>query len=269
MDVARAAGFVAREAMQRHVGVVFAGLAAAGAVLLAAVRTTAAARPAIPAAWIIGTIYVAAPFLVLTLHPQKSEVVVGALVPGIVLLVVAAWMSVSRRADPASLRFFAGAVAAATLALFARGQRMPAYSPETRADIRQVNTIADTLYSRVSAGNLREPHVAVDYITDSLDAQVLRVVVYERKRRWMQFRIMLPTGIAEPTSELVHERLAKSDFVFLTEEAPVGPYPFDRKLAEMRPDVRAWCEANLRAADRFTLFGRRMVLYQRREIPLP
>jgi hypothetical protein len=37
----------------------------------------------------------------------------------------------------------------------------------------------------------------------------------------------------------------------------------------MRPAVRAWCEANLRATERFTLFGRRIVLYQRRDIPFP
>jgi hypothetical protein len=77
----------------------------------------------------------------------------------------------------------------------------------------------------------------------------------------------LPTGTGEPADALVMERLAQSDFVFLTEEAPAGHHPFDRKLATMRPQVRAWCEANLRPAERFTLFGRRMVLYQRREIP--
>ena len=38
-------------------------------------------------------------------------------------------------------------------------------------------------------------------------------------------------------------------------------------LVRMRPQLRAWCEANLRATERFELLGRRMVLYQRREIP--
>ena len=79
----------------------------------------------------------------------------------------------------------------------------------------------------------------------------------------------LPNGIAAPTEEEVFARLALSDFVFLTEEAPAGGYPFDQKLAALRPKLRAWCETNLRMAERFTLFERRMVLYQRREIPFP
>jgi hypothetical protein len=65
------------------------------------------------------------------------------------------------------------------------------------------------------------------------------------------------------------ERLAQSDFVFLTDEGHDGAYPYDRKLTSMRPQLRAWCEAKLRPAERFTLFGRRMTLYQRREFPFP
>ena len=64
------------------------------------------------------------------------------------------------------------------------------------------------------------------------------------------------------------ERLARSDFFFLTENEPSGLYPYDRKLAAMRPRLRAWCEENLQLAHRFDLLGRRMALYQRREIPL-
>jgi hypothetical protein len=37
----------------------------------------------------------------------------------------------------------------------------------------------------------------------------------------------------------------------------------------MRPQLREWCDANLRGVDRFTLLGRSIVLYQRREIPFP
>jgi hypothetical protein len=132
-----------------------------------------------------------------------------------------------------------------------------------------VNAIADRIYARSRAANLQPPRISVDYVTDAFDAHAFRVIVYERKRVWVPFDIRLPTGIAEPSDALVIERLGESDFVFLTEEAPVGVYPFDKKLVAMRPVVREWCEANLRATERFTLFGRRIVLYQRREIPFP
>src|SRR5262249_55214697 len=109
--------------------------------------------------------------------------------------------------------------------------------------------------------------IAVDHVTDALDGQVLRVVCYERHHVWMPFDMTLPSGIAAPSELEVMERLQRSDFVFLTEESPSGQYPFDHKLEELRPHLPAWCEATLHATEHFTFAGRRMVLYERHEIP--
>jgi hypothetical protein len=79
----------------------------------------------------------------------------------------------------------------------------------------------------------------------------------------------LPTGIAEEKPSVLHDRLAQSDFVFLTESGPVGNWPYDKEMHALEPQNQAWCDAHLRPVDRFGLFGQRMVLYQRREIPLP
>ena len=99
---------------------------------------------------------------------------------------------------------------------------------------------------------------------------MLRVICYERQHVWMQFEMTLPTGIAEPAESVVREQLSRSDFVFLgSDDTPAGPYPYDQKLAALRPQLRAWCDAHLRPAVHFTLLGRRVVLYQRREIPFP
>ena len=268
MGVVRSVSFVLGHLAQRHLGIFFGAIALVGTVVLAFGRTNRTSSSQ-GDGWIVAAVFLGSPLLILSLHPQKSEVVVGALAPGVVTLTLAAWATAARRASPVFVSSFAAAVVLVVLAFFARAQGTAAYSPSTLADIRQVNTIADRVFTRVRVAGLREPRVAVDHITDALDGQVLRVIGYERKHGWIPFHMTLPTGIAEPTDAVVMERLRQSDFVFLTEEAPAGPYPFDRKLAAMRPQLRAWCEANLRRADGFTLFGRRMVLYQRREIPFP
>jgi hypothetical protein len=185
------------------------------------------------------------------------------------MLTIAAWLTAARRASSGTLSVLMVGSMISALLFFIRGQVPPAYPPATIAEFRQVNTIADHIFSHARAAKLSQPKVAVDYITDAFDGQVLRVVCYERHHVWLPFEMTLPTGIDEPTDAVVTERLARSDFVFLTEEAPIGPFPFDRKLAALRPQLRAWCEANLRATEHFTVFGRRMVLYQRREIPFP
>ena len=268
MGLGRSLRFVFAQLAQRHLGIFFGALVAGGTVALAITRSKVR-QPANKDAWVVGAVFLLSPALVLTLHPQKSEVVVSALAPGVILLAIAAWATAAQKASNSARSVFATVVTVVTLLFFVRTQVPPAFTPAALAEIRQVNTIADRVFARARAAGLREPKVAVDYITDSLDGQVLRVITYERKRVWLLFDMTLPTGIGEPTEAVVMERLARSDFVFLTEAAPVGPYPFDRKLAELNPQLRAWCESHLQAAERFTLYGRRMVLYQRRNLPLP
>lgn len=283
LNLWRSLAFVVQQLAGRHLGIFFGGLALVGTIGFAVFRSGASAP--IPGAryrLFLAATFLLAPALVLTLHQQKSEIVVSALVPGVVLLVVALWLRLAPGRSlpagdfpaPARARShvhgsIAPGIAIAALAFFAVAQLRPANDAANRADFDRVALLADQIFARANAGGLREPRIAVDYITDCLDAQVLRVFCYERHRVWVPFEMTLPISIAEPSEGEVMERLARSDFVFLSEEAPAGNFPFDHKLAALRPMLRAWCEEHLRAVERFPLFGRRMVLYQRREIPLP
>jgi hypothetical protein len=268
MGIGRSLRFVFEQLGVRHLGGFFGALALAGAVTLAAVRTRHR-RPLPGSWWIVGLIFALSPLLILTLHRQKSEVVIGALVPGVIVLIVALWNLAARRTTPIFEWIFSSLVMLATVVVFARGQMATAYPPSIQEDIRRVNTLADQIYTRSQAARLKPPRISVDYVTDAFDAHAFRVIVYERKKVWIPFDIRLPTGIGEPSDALVMERLKESDFVFLTESDSAGIYPFDRKLAAMRPQLREWCDLNLRGVERFTLLGRSMVLYQRREIPFP
>jgi hypothetical protein len=267
MGVRASVSFVFGQLGQRHLGIFFGVIAAAGTLAFASLRGE---RRSVPRGmWIVGMIFLFAPALVLALHRQKSDVVLSALAPGAVLLAVALWLQFGRAAGREKTSWFAaGAIACGALAFFTQRQLRPAFDPATLREIGKVNALADALYARVKAAPFAEPNIAVDYITDCLDAEVLRVIFYERHGAWLPIRMTLPTGVAEPTTSETMERLARSHFVFLTEEAPPGLYPYDRKLAELRPQLRAWCEEHLRLVERFELFGRRMALYQHREIPL-
>lgn len=260
--------FVAQEAGQRHLGNVFALLAVAATAGLLLWRRRAPESPN-DAPWVVSALFLAAPCLVLTLHPQKSPVVVSALVPGIVLAVICGWLAAARRASGASITAVAAITSVAAIGFFVRAQLTPVFDEPTRADIRKVNSLADQLFLRSRQAGLAEPKIAIDHITDSLEGNALRVVVYERHHVWVPFDRALPSGIFEPSEELVMARLAQSDFVFLTDDDSAGPYPFDRKVAGMRSRLRGWCEANLRLVEQFRLLGRPMVFFQRRELPLP
>jgi len=100
-------------------------------------------------------------------------------------------------------------------------------------------------------------------VTDCLDGQVLRVICYERKHVWVPFIMTLPTGITEAPESLLMERLANSDFIFLTEAGPSPGWPDDRQMRALLPRTQAWCAANLQRVERFSIFGKQMVLYRR------
>lgn len=266
--------FIGDHLLHRHLGWVVVIVSVAGILLLALARRLSShsekpSAPATPCSWPVGLLFFFGPGLILFLHKQKSEVVVSALVPGLLLLVADRWVALSRHLNPRALQVFAGLVTLVAFIPFNLQQRAPAFSPETLAEIRRVNSLADELVSRTRRAGRTELRVGVDYITDALDAQVLRVICYERQRAWLAFHMTLPTGIFEPDEATVMRRLAESDFVFLTVDGPEGHYPFDRTLAQLRPQLTAWCEAHLRAVNEFTLGGRRMRLYQKRELPFP
>jgi hypothetical protein len=272
---------------ERHLGSFFGVFAAVITILFIAARIWNQRRPsndsaihsecafarkgAVLETTLLGIAFVLAPALVLTLHPQKSEVVLGALVPGMILLIIAAWFVSGRpdRLDRTLQSSLATMIVITALGYFGRAQSIQFEDPALLANLRQVNALADYIFTTSEAAKLERPRVAVDYITDALDAQVLRVVCYERHRVWKDFNMTLPTGVSDPEAEVVRHRIAESDFVFLTKDGPPGNrYPFDRKLTEMRPELRTWCDDHLSVVNHFVLLGQSLVLYQRRELPL-
>jgi hypothetical protein len=192
-------------------------------------------------------------------------------------MVLGAWAAllefIRPRRAPAALDRLAAGLAAVSLlgggGYFLARQVQRPFSVEFARDARKVNALADDIFNRSRRAGLANPRVGVDQVTDCLDGQVLRVICYERHRVWEPFVMTLPTGIGEEKEPVLMDRVARSDFVFLTESGPIGGWPYDREMRALLPKTRAWCDAHLYPVDRFTLFDRRMVLYQRRDIPLP
>lgn len=226
---------------------------------------------------ILGALFILGPAIVLPLQNQDFSVVLGVAVPGAVLILLALCAELRNRAaarvSVSVMARFSTAAALITLAVgggyFVARQIAAPYDAAFAADTRRVNALADRVFAGVRAGRIVQPRVAVDQVTDCFDGQILRVVCYERHQVWVPFAMELPTGIAAaPESELM-ANLADSDFVFATEDGAPGPWPYDQEMFALRPKILAWCDSHLRLVERSTVFGRRIALYQRRDIPLP
>jgi hypothetical protein len=221
--------------------------------------------------WLPAMLFFAAPFLILSVHDEKSFVTISALVPPLLLLVLEGWaFLLVRRPQRARFRLLPALSAAVVLgagaAHFLSCQAAPSYDAGFATDARALNRFADRISILSRRAGLTEPKVAVDQVTDSLDGQVLRVMAYERQHVWQSFVLMLPTGIAAQDSRYLEDRMHQSDFVILHAEGSDGIYPFDHEMTRLLPETRAWCDRHLTVIERFTLFGRAWTLYARREI---
>ncbi len=207
------------------------------------------------------------PVVILTLHPQKTPQVLGIVLPGVACLVIIPTVR-ALATGRARVRWgITASVAVVSLALFLVRMARDPHPPGFRAEVQRVAFAADLIVAESKRAGLISPRVAVDRITDSLDAQVLRVLCYERHRHWYPLIMTLPTGIAPEDPALIWERFEHSDFVFLTREGGVQHFPFDRQLSGMRPEIWQWAEATLTPLADLPLSDSHMVLFQR--IPAP
>lgn len=229
------------------------------------------------AGWFLaGLAFLLLPAAVLIFHRQKSEFVLGVLVPGVVLLVLWLWQLLWTRIDfvspPAWRRLLPAIPALAALGaggfFFVQRQLGFPHSPEFLTSVREVNRMADRIFTASRTLGLTHPYIGVDQIVDFIDAPILQVICYERHHVWVPFVIQLPDSILADRDESILYRLKLCDFVVLTDEMPGdGYWPYDKQMRRLYPQLKEWCDTHLQPVETFHPFGRRMTLYQRRAHP--
>ncbi|MFA5265739.1 MAG: hypothetical protein WC378_18115 [Opitutaceae bacterium] len=203
------------------------------------------------------------PSIVLILHAQKSFVVVSILLPGLVMLSIALlalfWMRLPRlaRGGMSTLVFLGG------ISVFAHQMFVRKPPAELATYTRKVTDLALDIYRRAQLAGLQSPRVAIDQVNDIADAQIMRVLVYERRHVWVPFEMTLPISIAAAPEEEIMARIGKSDFVLLTTGGRYADYPFDRQTREMEPRMRAWCDRNMLFLEEFSIYDMKLRYYQR------
>ena len=269
-NFAESASWVLREWQHLHLGSRFWAVSALGflaAIILAwRVRRRAAPTPS-PAADFAALLAPAAVLLgsaiILILHPQKSSVVLGNLSAGLIALVAFLLAATLGRAGPAWSARVSLAFLGLSLGLHLSQLTRTGPDPGVRADARTVFSIVDQVAAISAERGWESPRVGVDRVTDSLDAQVMRVILYERHRRWIPLRMTLPTSIAETEEWIIAERIAQSDFLIVGVTGERGDWPYDRQLRRRRAETLLWCETHFTELRTFTFEGETMKLFVR------
>lgn len=220
----------------------------------------------------IGIAFFLSPLITLSLHKQISSVVLGILTPGIILFTMSflAPMFAAWERKSALVQYNRGiaifVIATLTLGLSNYSFRMlnPPYSKEFISESKELNLVVDVIYDKIINSGLKEPKIASDQVTDFLDAQIFRVMIYERKNVWLPLVMTLPTGIFKEDPQLLLNRLYQSDFVFLTDSTAIaGAFPYDKQMRILYPELQRYCESNMKLVGKFHFFGRDVSLYSK------
>lgn len=263
----------------RHLGWVFGGfvltLTLIPLLLESFWERLRAVRPQLDRDWLFAAaLFLFVPAAILCLHRQKSEYVLGILAPGLVLLLLCVWhvmfpgiATLVPRLGSKLTAWVAAAALVLGLGYFVQRQAAPVGDAALLADSRKVRELVERLHQFSQHSGTPDPSIGVDQVRDALDGWCMRVVNYERHHVWMTIHTQLPVGILVMEEPLVFERLAKCDFVFLTDmQRGNGYWPYDHQMRTLYPRLKDWCDTHLEKVDSFPIFEREMSLYQRRAL---
>ena len=226
----------------------------------------------------LGLTFFIVPLLMLALHKQVSPAVLGILVPGIFVLVMSFLAPLIAFFERCTVylqarRYLVIFLVGISFSLgFFNYTYLLLYSSSSRefiSDSMKLNLIVDDIYERLVKSGIKEPTIASDRVTDFLDAQIFRVIIYERKKVWLPLVMTLPTGIFKENDQFLMERLYKSDLVFVTDSSNVeGSYPYDEQMQNLYPKLLLYCEENMVKLGRYHFFDRDITLYARPSLAL-
>jgi hypothetical protein len=227
------------------------GLGVAVALLLIRTRpgvnatSSACSRFSLGSAGAVALAFLFTPAAVLAFYPEKVSQTLSILIPGAFWIIVLAWVFLARRVAPPVVAAIGGVAVVAGALLFASSEIKKAETAQTEEDFRKINALSDYLYYRAEESGLEQPSVAVTWNLDGLNAGAFQVLGFERHHRFLPLIPVLPTGLFATTRDTVMHGLANSDFVCLIDKA-VANWPYDREMNELLPEMRGWCDANLK-----------------------
>jgi hypothetical protein len=199
----------------------------------------------------VGVTFMIAPLLILACEKQVSYVVLSILSPGLVLILLSVLLPVFEvlrsRFEKFSVLWIAS-LCILSISIFFQNCLIFKASPIAAQEIidsRKIDNVVNLIYELAQKNGDENLKIGIDRVSDFIDAQILRVAVYERTGKWFNFYMTLPTGISQERDELLFDRLSRSDIIFLSDSpANIPTFPYDRQMIRLAPKFQEYCDKN-------------------------
>jgi hypothetical protein len=206
------------------------------------------------------------PLSILTLDVSKSPVAGGILIgPVFWLIVVTAFRMLPEGREIRGLANKVTSIVAAAVFLFGMGSYMLTtskhlYDDKDKIEREKVVTMYQEIGAYCERHGITRPVLSFDRVTDYFVSYLFDVIHYERTGHYVEAQGALGGSIFFPGKETAMDLIRKSDVVFLgagmDDRAETSPYPFDREMARIKPDLRLYLEKERVKLKSYSLFGK-------------
>jgi hypothetical protein len=273
LTLAESLDWLLSESLLRQLGLVACALGAGAAVALKLASARRNGGEAFPGGrgghaanpWVPVLLFLAAPAAVLFLHPDKAAQPLEIVAAPLAWVIILVWVRLAPRVEGPVLARIAAGVAALGFAYYGYAQLRDPVPAALQAQYRDENALGDYLFFRSEEAGIFHPRVAVTWVLDGIGADPFELMGWERHGRWLRFVATLPTGLLPAPEGVIRERLSESDFVCLVTRAPVE-WPSDKQMEALLPEMRRWCDANLRRVAALDEAEFSAVIYERRTL---
>ncbi len=207
------------------------------------------------------------PYLVLNVGAMKSPVVGDILLPPLIWIALAPLIATAGVWREGNWGGVLRVGAIATLLVGGVAQLNSAASPSLYTSMgedgpRTMQAI-DDLAEACNKKGLASPEVFLDASTHEMNGRVFQVVEFEKRGRWREYRD--GTSIFAQDEEFYLRHIERCDLVVLKGVPPGAfQFPSDAVLEKMRPQLQAYCDANMIKIGEYRITGRLVTTYIRK-----
>jgi len=212
-----------------------------------------------------GIYFLLPPLILLSLETQTSEVVLSILIPGLLLIILSVLCPLFKWGltnGSNYINYFCLISVVFIVIHFGWGLIRQPYDVKYMQSVEEINQIAHLVYQVSEERNVKNIKIGADRITDHLDAQILRVVIYEKIGVLLPLEMTLPTGIFHITDEKIIDQLKKTD-IYIETIAPklVEGFPYDLDMQANFEKIHQYCLENMNLVKSTNIFGRSISIY--------
>jgi hypothetical protein len=217
---------------------------------------------------IVGFIFFISPMIVLSFESEAQNAVLSILTPGIVIfllsLIIPFYLGMKSKSGTGTKTLL---LLMTVFSLFNFTYTNLKFSEfkEFASNANKVNQIADFIY-QYSIKYDSNVKIATNRVVEFLDANIQRMVIYERHGKWLPLEGTLPAGLIEVPNDEIYERLKNSNLAFSIEgPAITRGFPSELQMQSLQREFTKIYHDNFKALNSINIFDKQVTVYERLE----